>query len=440
MESAPQPPVAASMLQRGASWAAEDWSEKAGEARHQSPGLAPGSWRIPVTQVQPIGAFALVCDEYGQQVQVSKLVQASSMPAEQPQVPLQAWTFQQQQALTFQQQQDQKHWQEQQQLQVQLQLMPQLHISQEHVVSSQVGAIQNFFDQQAATEAGLDVPKEAREEAASSAPIGGCIDMLMESLKGDEDAKTRALDSFRGLVVHHAFNAQGCHAVQLAFKAADTTVAAEFLSELRGHVQAASRSPHANHVVQKALEVLPPAACGFIAEEMHGVGAAVARHRFGCRILCRLLEHMADNPACVELIAEILAEADQLCCDEFGHYVMESVLEHGEPQQRESLLQALILQGPRLASHACGSHVIKKALVHGSAEEQQDIGAALLTLGSDSMVVLALTPYGSSVAMALLRTRVDAAFAAAEQLRHAEARLQCNKDGKRLLQQALRLE
>jgi hypothetical protein len=74
--------------------------------------------------------------------------------------------------------------------------------------------------------------------------------------------------------------------------------------------------------------------------------------------------------------------------------------------------------------------------MHGSPEEQQLIGAALLTLGSYGMVMLALTQYGSFVARALLRSRVDAALAATEQFRHAEPRLQRNRYGRRVLEQA----
>jgi len=221
--------------------------------------------------------------------------------------------------------------------------------------------------------------------------------------------------------------------VQLAFQVADRRVAAELLSELKGHVEAATRSPHANYVIQQAIAVLPPTAFDFIAQELRGVGTVVARHRFGCRILCRLLEHMADNPACDELFTEILAEAGQLCRHEFGHYVMESVLEHGQPRQRGCLVQALILEGPSLAIHHFASHVIETAITHGSVEEQQVIGAALLAYG---MVTLALTQCGSYVAKALLRSRVDAALAATEQLCHAQAQLRRNRFGRRVLQEA----
>merc|ERR1719150_1658570 len=76
------------------------------------------------------------------------------------------------------------------------------------------------------------------------------IDMLMESLNGDDEAKKHALDSLRGSVVLHAFDPQGCRALQLAFQVAETKVATQLLSELKGYVEAATRSPHANYVIQ----------------------------------------------------------------------------------------------------------------------------------------------------------------------------------------------
>ena len=148
--------------------------------------------------------------------------------------------------------------------------------------------------------------------ASIPAPSCGGVDVLMESLSGDSEAKKHALASLRGSVAFHAFESQGCRVVQLAFQVADTRVAAELLSELKGSVLAATRSPHGNYVIQKAIEFMPPAACSFIVEEICGAGVAVARHRYGCRILCRIFEHSPRGaPATEALCEEILADADR---------------------------------------------------------------------------------------------------------------------------------
>ena len=40
-------------------------------------------------------------------------------------------------------------------------------------------------------------------------------------------------------------------------------------------------SPHANHVITKAIEVLPIALTGFVAAELSSIATQVARHKYG---------------------------------------------------------------------------------------------------------------------------------------------------------------
>merc|ERR1712232_795218 len=59
-------------------------------------------------------------------------------------------------------------------------------------------------------------------------------------------------------------------------------------TELCTHVLDALECPHANHVLQKILSVLPPSECQFIIDELvqSGVKAVrrAARSKYGCRI------------------------------------------------------------------------------------------------------------------------------------------------------------
>jgi len=255
---------------------------------------------------------------------------------------------------------------------------------------------------------------------------------LMRSLQGETEAKRNALESFRGSMVHYAFDEHGCFAAQLALEVADRLVAAELLAELRDHVQEATWSFHANHVIQKGIAVLPPAAYGFIAEEIRGKGAAVARRRFGCRILCQLIDFAGDDPTCVELGAEVLKDVRRLCRDQFGHYVIQSVFEH-KPHLRCCIVQALILELSVLASNKSARRVIETALSLGSTDEKQQICEAFLRLGPSGMVMLAMHRNGSPVTRAVLQSRVDAASAAAQQLYQAAAQLQGNREGRCVL-------
>jgi len=398
----------------------ENCSAREQQQQEQQESKIPHCTWIPVAKAQLVATTSLVCNESVQQnLQVQWADQPTAM--ELTHVPLQNWMKQQQQH-----RQQQQHWQ------LQLQLQQQLDACTG--CSSQVRSSQWSFNQHCEATRSLGALQDSCQDEASSASSNSSrIDLLIESLNADVEAKNRALASLRGSVVSHAFTAQGCRVVQLAFQVADRRVAAELLAELRGHVQSATRSPHANYVLQTAIGVVPPAACGFIVQEIRGFAVAVARHRLGCHVLCRLLEHLADSLDCVELIEEVMAEAGCLSRHEFGHHVMESVLEHGQASHRGCLYQLIISDLAKLAGCSSSSYVVEKALTHGSSEEQQSIGTSLLALGLDGMVALALTQSGSSVTRTLLGTRADAARTAAEQLCHAEARLKRNPHGKRVL-------
>merc|ERR1740138_1073415 len=100
-------------------------------------------------------------------------------------------------------------------------------------------------------------------------------------------------------------------------------------------------SPHANYVLQKVVEALPAALSGFVALELSGAGAEAARHKFGCRVVCRLLEHTALGAETSKLLEEILADAGRLSRHTFGHHVVQSILEHGQPRQRSLVASTL---------------------------------------------------------------------------------------------------
>merc|ERR1712070_1096004 len=134
-----------------------------------------------------------------------------------------------------------------------------------------------------------------------------------------------------GSVPDLAFDASACRVVQKALEFAEEEEVVALGLELQGRVREAIRSPHANHVIQKLVEVLPVPSLGFIAEEMLGAGPEVARHRYGCRVLCRLVErHFARAVAHMdELIKELLADGAKVVRHSFGHHVIEMVLQTG---------------------------------------------------------------------------------------------------------------
>mmetsp|Transcript_87470 Transcript_87470/g.271707 ORF Transcript_87470/g.271707 Transcript_87470/m.271707 type:complete len:393 (-) Transcript_87470:143-1321(-) len=254
---------------------------------------------------------------------------------------------------------------------------------------------------------------------------------LVEGLEVGGKARVSAVAALRGCVVPLAFDAAGCRAVQLALHVADRRSATELAGELRGHVCEAIRSPHANYVIQKVIEAMPVTLSSFVAEELRGVGPAVARHRYGCRVLCRLLEHTSSSASLAEVINELLAETADLCRHSFGHHVMESLLEHGHLVQQQQVVAVLREDLLSHAQHRCASHVVEAALAHCSAADQAAVAGDLLH--EDKMVSLAQNQFGSFVAKALLMLPGGTRAAAWGHLQQGAARLKETKPGQRLL-------
>jgi len=254
----------------------------------------------------------------------------------------------------------------------------------------------------------------------------------MEALDAGGAACAEALSSMRGSVWRLARGRLGCRAVQQALQAMGGRAAAAFVRELHGHVREAVESPHANYVIQKVVEVMPSSQTAFVAQELAGAGVAVACHRYGCRILCRVFEHSPrDAPATAALCEEILAEASKLARHSFAHHVVESVLEHGLPPQRERVAAALRQDLTRGARNRNASHVIETALKYCSQDVQKAFSDDLLH-DMDHVVELAQSQFGAYVVRALLQLGQPRSAEAMRRLRDRADELQATKHGRRL--------
>jgi len=199
-----------------------------------------------------------------------------------------------------------------------------------------------------------------------------------------------------------AFDATGCRLLQDQLQEASQERATALALELRGHVRKAVESPHANHVIQKVVECLPASACAFITEELMGVGEAVARHRYGCRVLCRLIEHHADRSASAGLFEEVLQCAHYLCRNEFGKHVIKSLLEHGTDEHRVRVANAILPDVVSHATHRAASYVVECALEHCAPPEHKKLTDVLLS-GQEVMLAIGKSQAGCHVIRELVK-------------------------------------
>lgn len=224
-------------------------------------------------------------------------------------------------------------------------------------------------------------------------------------------------------------------AAQLALQQASSSDAIALAKALRGHVRSAVQSKHANYVLQTIIEVTPPACASFIVDELKGFARKIARQQFGCRVLCRLLEHLPtdDQSNFSELFDEILKEdVHELCRNEFGSYVVRHLLEFGFAHHKHKVVNALLMDLLGHSKDKFGSHVVEIALRHSSQEDQHDLARQLLK--QRVLLELASGQFGRHVARALLGMHGDIKREAVEMLLPVESRLRSMRYGKSIVQ------
>ena len=256
---------------------------------------------------------------------------------------------------------------------------------------------------------------------------------LQQQLQGSPEQVSSALTLLKDHCVDHVWDLSchplGCRLIQLALERATPREAAELARELRGHIREALMSPHANYVVQKVVTQLTWNSCSFVADELEGFASKFARHRFGCRIFCRLLEFYASQDGTLRLVDEVLQEAEDLCCHPFGHHVAQSVLEHGTDCHRDAVAKTICSNPMGFAQNQNASYLVEKVLSFCSPHYQRSLLAEL----TESLEELALSRYGCYVVRVLVEHPDTDRSAAVSRLWSCIGELRRTKHGQHLM-------
>lgn len=234
-----------------------------------------------------------------------------------------------------------------------------------------------------------------------------------------------------------ALSACGCRVVQKAFEVAGGAERAALVEPLRGHAVKLLESPHGNHVLQKCIETLPNNSVQFVVDELgayRGGWAALARHRYGCRVEERLIEQLPEEMLGM-LMTAVIADTHTLCSHPFGNYVVQHILEYGSKEKRAQVVAVLIQDDiVSLALHRVASNVVEKAVEFCGTEEIQTLARAILAVG-DGLLTMGTSRYGSHTARRLLEvlpsTLRDEAM---QQLRPSIGKLRSSKYGRAIAQ------
>ncbi|CAL1137353.1 unnamed protein product [Cladocopium goreaui] len=204
-------------------------------------------------------------------------------------------------------------------------------------------------------------------------------------------------------------DSKGCREVQRAFDEADQEERLALASELRGHVWEALRCPFANYVLQKCVTVLSRENLNFIFQELKQKGPEMiqqaARHKYGCRIIQRLLE-CGPQDQVRDLIDCLLEDAINICAHPYGNYVIQNLLDQSTREQRRRLLQSLMDNVTLVGNESDNvyvSAVMVKIMSVAQREEKVQLARSLLRVPG-LLRKMGTTRHGHQAAKKVLKT------------------------------------
>jgi len=259
--------------------------------------------------------------------------------------------------------------------------------------------------------------------------------LVIEQMESAHHSRKAAiLSCMQPAVVDLALSANGTHVIQEALEKTGGESQIMLSRCLHGRVRQLLDSHHGNHVLQKSVVVMPPHAVRFILDELSffsGGWAGVVKHRFGCRVVERLLEH-CDSETTAPIVAAVVADIDSLSKHPFANYVVQHILEY-VPAHRQRVVHALIQAGvPWLAQHRVASNIVERAVEHGDADNQIALAEAILST-PNAIVQMGCSHYGSFTVRKMLEAIPEPLYyMALEQLAGSIPSLRASKHGRHI--------
>ncbi|CAI2357159.1 unnamed protein product [Caenorhabditis sp. 36 PRJEB53466] len=194
---------------------------------------------------------------------------------------------------------------------------------------------------------------------------------------GSQEQRTLLVGTIRGNVMKLALQMYGCRVIQKALEYVDEKYQLEILGEMEGQVLKCVKDQNGNHVIQKVIERVQSERLQFIIDAFTKNNCdnvyTLSIHPYGCRVIQRVLEHC--SPEQKDPVLDALHEhLKQLVLDQYGNYVIQHVIEHGTEAEKRKIVQEVISDDLlKFAQHKFASNVIEKCLSFGTADERNTI-------------------------------------------------------------------
>lgn len=169
--------------------------------------------------------------------------------------------------------------------------------------------------------------------------------------------------------------------------------------ELNGSVQACLEDGNGNHVIQQIIKCVPMEHLGRMMDFFIGQVEYLSSHKFGCRIVQRLLDHCLPQDKAL-ILERLHRRAPTLIMDQFGNYVPQHVIANGDRADRDRIIEVVKTHLIGFSRQKFASNVVEKCLEHGTEHQRRDIMRQLTARNEKGRTLLSellRDPFGNYV-------------------------------------------
>jgi hypothetical protein len=189
----------------------------------------------------------------------------------------------------------------------------------------------------------------------------------------EDDQRTVLIQNASPAMTKIALNQHGTRALQKMIEYISTPEQTEIIIQaLRFDVVQLIQDLNGNHVIQKCLNHLTPENAQFIFDAVGANCIIVGTHRHGCCVLQRCIDH-ASGLQKGALVDQVINNAFHLVQDPFGNYVVQYILDLGEPAFTEPLCRSFTGHIAHLSKQKFSSNVVEKCIRCASNDTRRDL-------------------------------------------------------------------
>ena len=223
---------------------------------------------------------------------------------------------------------------------------------------------------------------------------------------GDQMQKAALVKKMKGHVYALSTQTYACRVVQKALGHILVAQQIELMQELDGKVMECIKCENGNHVIQVAIEQVPLEHIPFMIDAVQHDVQYLSMHKYGCRVIQRMLEHAKDD-ILIWLIPELHKCSALLIADQFGNYVPAHIVEKGCPEDRNKIIAVVQSNLVQYSKQKFASHVVEKCIRFGADHQRKDFMRLLCSMnerGENELEHLIRDGFANYVVQSLLET------------------------------------